>query len=54
MKYKKAGVVIEILVKGDVKTKIITRDREVCFIMINGLIHQENIKVLIVHLMTEH
>ena len=43
-KKKKAGVAILISDKTDFKTKVITRDRDRHFIILNGRIHQEDIK----------
>ena len=41
---KNASIAILISDKTDFKTKVITRDRERHFIILNGRIHQEDIK----------
>lgn len=43
------GVALELLDKVNFRTKKITRDREECYIMIKGSIHQEDIVILTVH-----
>ena len=43
---KKAGVAILILDKIDLKIKKITRDKEGCYIMIKGSIHEEDITIV--------
>ena len=46
MKQKKAAVAILISDKIDLKIKKITRDKEGCYIMINGSIQEEDIMIV--------